>query len=116
MQSAGVVIQIQSDCVVAIVQMDLDGEFLSRLKKDLLDFCFNKPIKGVVLDLSGVSIIDSDDFEGIKKIIYSTKLMGYPCILSGLGAPIVSSLATSGVDFKGIKAYNNLDQAISYFE
>ena len=70
----------------------------------------------MLLDLSGVRIIDVDDFEGIKKIIYSINLMGYPCILSGLGAPIVSSLAMTGVDFKGMKAYNSLDQALSSFE
>ena len=116
MQTAGVVIQIQSDCVLASVQMDLDSELLIRLKKELLSFCFNKSIKGVILDLSGVSIIDSEDFKGIKEIISSIKLMGYPCILTGLGAPIVSSLVTIGADFKGIKAYNSLDQAISYFE
>jgi rsbT antagonist protein RsbS len=96
--------------------MDLDSQFLDKLKKSLLDFCFLKSIKGVILDLSGVQIIDADDFEGIKKIIYSIQLMGYPCILSGLGAPIVSSLATFGADFKGIKAYNSLDQALSSFE
>lgn len=116
MQTDGVVIQIQSNCVLASVQMDLDSQFLDKLKKDLLDFCFNKSMSGVILDLSGVRIIDIDDFEGIKKIIYSIKLMGYPCVLSGLGAPIVSSLVTIGVDFKGIKAYNSLDQALSSFE
>jgi rsbT antagonist protein RsbS len=96
--------------------MDLDSQFLDNLKRDLLNFCFNKSIRGVILDLSGVRIIDADDFEGIKKIIYSIKLMGYPCVLSGLGAPIVSSLATLGADFKGIQAYNSLDQALSSFE
>ena len=116
MQTDGVVIQIQSDCVLASIQMDLDREFLDLLKKTLLNYCFNKSIKGVILDLSGVRIIDTVDFEGIKKIIYSIKLMGYPCILSGLGAPIVSSLAITGANFKGIKAYNSLDQALSSFE
>jgi rsbT antagonist protein RsbS len=96
--------------------MDLDSRFLDKLKTDLLNFCFNKSVRGVILDLSGVRIIDFDDFEGIKKIIYSIKLMGYPCVLSGLGAPIVSSLAITGADFKGIKAYNSLDQALSSFE
>lgn len=117
MQTDGVVIQIQSDCVLASVQMDLDSQFLDILKRDLLNFCFNnKSIRGVILDLSGVRIIDADDFEGIKKIIYSIKLMGYPCVLSGLGAPIVSSLAILGTNFKGIKAYNSLDQALASFE
>jgi anti-anti-sigma regulatory factor len=115
-QTAGVVIQIQSDCVLASVQKDLDSEFIRHLSNELLDFCFNKPIKGVILDLSGVTIIDSDDFKGIRKIISSIELMGYPCILSGLGAPIVSSLVSIGADFEGIKAYNSLDQAISYFK
>lgn len=116
MQTNGVVIQIQSNCVLASVQMDLDSQFLNELKSNLLDFCYGKSIKGVIIDLSGVRIIDAEDFEGIKKIIYSVKLLGFPCILSGLGAPIVSSLATSGVEFKGIKAFNSLDQALSSFE
>ena len=116
MQTTGVVIQLQSECVLASVQMDLDSQLLDKLKKDLLNFCFNKSIRGVILDLSGVRIIDLTDYEGIKKIIYSIKLLGYPCVLSGLGAPIVSSLATIGADFKGIQGYNSLDQALSSFE
>jgi rsbT antagonist protein RsbS len=115
MQRDGIVIQVQSDCVLVTVQKDLDKEFLEVLKTDLLNYCFQKSLKGVILDLSGVAILDSENFEGINKIIHSTRLLGYPCIISGLGAAVVSSLVMSDLDFDGIVAYNSLDQALSHF-
>ena len=114
MNKSGVVIQEQHGYVVVNIYSDLHSQFLANLKHEVLGFCKNKAIKGVVLDMSGINIIDMEDFKGIKKIVLSVKLMGFPCILSGLSVGIVAYLVLQDCDFSGIKAFRNLDQAMNY--
>ena len=115
MRNQGFVFQIQNECVVASIQNDLDESLLTRLKNELLSYCSKNPIIGIILDFSAIRTIDKSEFEEIRKIIVSAKIMGHKCVISGMGAGVVAYLVAAEVNLNGVISFRNLDQAIRAF-
>ena len=66
---------------------------------------------GVILDVSGIDILDLDDFNGLRSTMEMAEVMGTRPILSGLKPGVVSALIDLGADPEGVIAVLNLDDA-----
>jgi rsbT antagonist protein RsbS len=104
-------LQVVRGCVVASIQIDLDVEVLRQFRHDLLECVQNSRAIGVILDVSGLEILDLDDFKGLRRTMDMTGLMGAQTILSGLRPGVVSALIDLGVEPEGLTAALNLDDA-----
>ena len=111
-----VAIQVSRDVVVASIQVDLDDEVLARFREDLLRRVHETGSRGVILDLSGLEILDSDEFAALRQIIAMTTIMGAESVLVGLRPGIVSSLIEAGADVDGLRAAINLDAAFALLQ
>ena len=104
-------LQVVRGCVVASIQIDLDHEVLRQFRNDLLECVQNSRANGVILDVSGVDILDLDDFNGLRSTMEMAEVMGARPILSGLKPGLVSALIDLGADPEGVSAVLNLDDA-----
>ena len=104
-------LQISQNCVVASIQIDLTPELLQQLCQDLLEKLHSSGASGVILDVSGVEIIDLTDFTELRKIINMVEIMGAKTIISGLKPGVISALVDLDADIDGINAVLNLDDA-----
>jgi len=104
-------LQISQHCVVASIQINLTPELLQQLCQDLLEKLHSSGASGVILDVSGVEIIDLTDFTELRKIINMVEIMGAKTIISGLKPGVISALVDLDADIDGINAVLNLDDA-----
>jgi len=102
-------------CLVANVQIDLTNEVLDGLRENLLGRLEQETVRGVVLDFSGLSVMDTTEFEAVRKLAQMVELLGPPCVMVGLNAGIVSYLVTLGVDTSGINSMLGLNEALDWF-
>lgn len=109
-------LQISRDCVVASIQVDLDDEVLRQFRDDLLGLLHRSGLVAVVLDVSGVGLMDGEDFRALRKIIAMTELMGSRAIVAGLSAGVVASLVELDVDLEDLETTLNLDAAFEALE
>lgn len=109
-------IQITNSCLVASIQGYLDEHVLTCFQDDLLSEIMNSDIYGVILDVSGVSIIDSSSFTSLRKIMSMTSIMGARSILVGIRAGVVASLMDLDVDLTGVEAALTLEQAFEILQ
>ena len=109
-------LQVVRACVVASIQIDLDPEVLRQFRNDLLERVQISNAKGVILDVSGVDILDLDDFNGLRSTMEMAEVMGARSILSGLKPGVVSALIDLGADPEGVNAVLNLDDAFQLLE
>ena len=109
-------LQISRDCVVASIQVDLDDEVLRQFRDDLLGLLHRSGLVAVVLDVSGVDLMDGEDFRALRKIIAMTELMGSRAIVAGLSAGVVASLVELDVDLEDLETTLNLDAAFEALE
>jgi rsbT antagonist protein RsbS len=99
--------------VVASVQTDLTEPVLARFQDELLSLIHRIGARGVVIDLSGIDLLDSIEFYGLRRILKMAELLGARTILSGLRPGIVSSLVDANADTDGIEATLQMDDAIA---
>jgi len=104
-------LQLSHACVIASIQIDLTDETLRQFRKDLLARLESSRAVGVILDLSGVDIMDLEDFEALRQTMKMAAIMGARTVIAGLQPGVVSSLIELGADVEGIHAVLNLDDA-----
>jgi rsbT antagonist protein RsbS len=109
-------LQVSRQCVVASIQVDLSEEVLDQFRTDLLELIGSSGASGVILDISGVEVMDFQDFDALRRTIAMAKLMGARTVLSGLKAGVVSSLVELEADTEDIVAALDLDDAFRVME
>ena len=112
----GISMQLSRDVVVASIQVDLDDNVLARFQENLLRRIHETSSRGVILDVSGLETLDSDEFAALRRIITMSTIMGAESVLVGLQPGVVSALIEAGADVDGLRAASNLDAAFAMLE
>jgi len=112
----GVAMQVSRGVVVASIQVDLDDDVIDRFRQDLLDCIHDTGSRGVILDVSGLETLDSEELAALRKIMVMTSLMGAESVLVGLRPGVVSALIEVGAEIDGLRAAINLDAAFALLE
>jgi rsbT antagonist protein RsbS len=112
----GIALQVTHDIVVASIQVDLDDDVLVRFREDLLRSLHETGLRGVILDVSGLETLDSDEFAALRRIITMCTIMGAESVLAGLRPGVVSALIDAGADVDGLRAAINLDAAFALLQ
>jgi len=112
----GVAIQVSREVVVASIQVDLDDDVLARFREDLLHRIHETGSHGVILDVSGLETLDSEEFAALRRIITMSTIMGAESVLVGLRPGVVSALIEAGADVDGLRAAINLDAAFAMLQ
>ena len=97
---------IYNNCLVITIQTELDDNVLLDLQKEILDKAENTSIKGVILDVSYVNIIDAFMFEIIINTAQMIKLLGKEMVISGMKPEVAGSLSNFDFDINKIKLAN----------
>lgn len=104
-------IQVTRGCLFASLNVELQQEGWSRFQQDLLERIRTAAVPGIVLDLSGVEVLDSQDFEAIRRAVAMATMMGARTVLAGLRPGVVSSLIGMDVVLDGLEAVATSDDA-----
>ena len=112
MRSNEVPLQVLRNVIVVTVQTDLNVSFLERMNEVVLTKVQEAKLRWVILDLSGMDVIDDDELKQLTKIRDKLKLMGTGTIFAGLKPHVIVALDPLGTDFTGLKAARDLDQAL----
>ncbi len=105
-------LQLSQNSIVASIQVDLSDELLRLFREDLLNLLQSSEADGIILDFSGVEIIDAEDWAAIRGTMTMANLMGTRSIVAGLRPGVVSALVELEVDVEDIDAALNLDEAL----
>lgn len=112
----GVAMQLSRGVVVASIQVDLDDDVLARFREDLLRRIHETGSEGVILDVSGLETLDSEEFAALRRIMEMTSLMGAESVLVGLQPGVVSALIETEADVDGLRTAINLDAGFALLE
>ncbi|KIL51935.1 hypothetical protein KP78_03050 [Jeotgalibacillus soli] len=103
---------------VAILPLvgDLDTHRAKVLKESSLFRCRDLRNSVLILDLSGVPIVDTVVANEIFQVIKALRLIGVDTVLTGLRPEIAQSVVEMGISFNGITIKKNLQNAIEYLQ
>ena len=106
-------LQMSNNCLVASIQIDLTADVLEQFRKDLLTQLQAKNARGIILDLSGIEVMDLSDFDNILSTISMAKVMGVSSVVCGMRPGVVASVVLLGADTDKICAARDLDMAFA---
>jgi rsbT antagonist protein RsbS len=72
--------------------------------------------RGVILDVSSLETLDSEEFAALRDIITMSTIMGAKSVLVGLQPGVVSALIEAGANVDGLRAAVNLDAAFDLLQ
>jgi rsbT antagonist protein RsbS len=108
-----IAMQVSRGVVVASIQVDLDDDVLGQFQEDLLERIHRTGSRGVILDVSGLETLDSEELGALRRIIAMAALLGAESVLVGLRPGIISALIDTGADVDGLRGAINLDAAFA---
>ncbi|MGB8268087.1 MAG: STAS domain-containing protein, partial [Priestia megaterium] len=91
---------------------NIDTERANYLMEETLKSVNRLQLQRLILDLSGVYIIDTMVADRIFKVIDSLKLLGVETILTGIRPEVAQTIVSIGIDFSSLTIKSSLQKAI----
>ncbi len=101
------------DRIVVPIQGEITDELAGQLSSEILKVIHQSGAHGLVLDLTGVWIMDSHLCSVLSNLAAAARLMGTPTIISGLSPEIAMTLQTMGVELESVRTALSLEQALA---
>ncbi|GEN52612.1 STAS domain-containing protein [Halobacillus faecis] len=106
------IVRVTESVGVIPIVGEIDTKRAQLLMENALKQGEEYELETIILDLSGVSIIDTMVAHQLFKVINSLKLTGVNGIMSGIRPDIVQTMVSLGIDMKGISTFSSLHRAI----
>jgi rsbT antagonist protein RsbS len=100
--SSDLSIHISEGCLVVPIQGEIDDERMLKIQSRILKGVEDNKVKGVIIDVSGVRIIEPYHAQIIDNTAKMIGLLGAKTVLSGIRPGVAISLTDSNFDFKEI--------------
>jgi rsbT antagonist protein RsbS len=91
-------------CLVVTLQGELYADTLMKIRTDILQKIQATKVRGMMLDLSTVRVLDSPAFNFLADTARMASLLGVVNVFVGLQPGVVSSLVDLEVDIDGVRA------------
>jgi rsbT antagonist protein RsbS len=99
------------DTLIVSIQIELSDRVVMQLKDDVGARIQELGPRGLIIDVSGVEIMDSFISRAIRDIGLMAKLMGVETVISGLDPNIAMTLVEMGMDLEGVETFLDLETA-----
>lgn len=109
------IIRLYGNLIVSI-QIDLTDHLVAQLKDDITIEIERTNCRGLIIDISGVEVMDSYLSRSIRDIGLISKLMGVRTVISGMKPMIAMTLVEMGLEYEGVDTALNLETAIEMLE
>lgn len=90
--------------VIGVVDTARSANIMERLLVEITE----RQSRYVVLDITGVEVVDTKTADHFVKVIQAAQLLGATCILTGIRPAVAQTLVAIGVDLSSIKTLRTL--------
>ncbi len=100
------------DSLIVSVQVSLSDRLVAELRDDITDAIGRTHARGLIIDISGIDLVDSYISRAIHDIAFIAGLMGVRTVISGMAPMIAMTIVEMGIELKGVEAALNLEAAV----
>lgn len=94
------------------LQGDVTDTLADRLTEEVLARVHAEEVAGLVIDVTGLWLVDSHLCAVLSRLSEATALMGARTFISGIKPDVALTLETMGVELRGARACLRLDDAL----
>jgi rsbT co-antagonist protein RsbR len=108
------VIEIWDEVLVVPLIGLLDTQRSARMTERVLDEIARAGARSLIVDLTGVEIVDTSTADRLLKLASAVRLLGADCVVCGIQPAVAQTLVALDVEFDGLVARHNLEHALAY--
>jgi rsbT antagonist protein RsbS len=99
--------------ILVPLQGEITDALAERLQQNVLETILESGAEGLIIDVTGVWMIDSHLCSVISKMAAAAKLMGTRSVICGMSPEIALTLQTMGVDLTTVKTALSVEEAFT---
>jgi rsbT co-antagonist protein RsbR len=96
--------------VVGVVDTQRSAQMIERLLAEVVD----KRCRHVIVDLTGVDVVDTSTADRFIKMARAVELLGATCVITGIQPAVARTLVELGVEFSGLTTRRNLKRGLEW--
>jgi rsbT antagonist protein RsbS len=101
------------DILISTVHVDLHDAVAEAFQADVLTMIERTGAKGLVVDVSGLEMVDSYVARILAETGRMAKLMGTQMVLVGMRPEVAATLVRMGYRMEGVRTALNLDEGLA---
>ncbi len=98
--------------LLATVHVELRDDVVDAFQEDILDELEKRGAKGLVIDVSGIDVVDTYVARVLSETGRMAKLMGTESVLVGIRPDVAATLIRMGYAMDGVHTALNVDDGI----
>jgi rsbT co-antagonist protein RsbR len=110
------VLQVRGELLILPLVGVIDTQRARQVTEKLLTFIRDRRAKVVVIDITGVSTVDSQVANHLLQTVDASRLMGATVIVTGLSPEVAQTLVTIGVDLSKLNTVGDLQGGLAEAE
>ncbi len=100
------------DSLIATLQQDVDERYLRRLQADVSVALRQGDYRTLILDATPLELIDATDFDQLRRVIDTARLMGVETIIVGIKPGVAAGLVELDAKIEGLITTLNMEKAL----
>jgi len=100
--------EVWDDVLVLPIVGVLDTKRSMDIMNSLLSSIVSMQAKCVILDITGVEVVDTKTADYLMKVAQAARLLGVHCVLTGINPAVAQTLVEIGADLSMVKTLRNL--------
>jgi rsbT co-antagonist protein RsbR len=108
------VIEVWDDVLALPIVGILDTKRSMDLMNNLLESIVRTQSKNIIIDITGVEVVDTKTADYLLKVARAARLLGARCVLTGLGPAVAQTLVDIGADLTEVTTLRNLKEGLKY--
>jgi rsbT antagonist protein RsbS len=106
----------QGDYLIASIQSDLSDRQVLALRDDLAERVGRDRIRGIVVDVSALDVMDSFVARSLRSMALTTRLRGVETVLVGIQPDVAIAIVQFNLDLDPLRAVLDLDEAVALLD
>ena len=106
----------QRNCLIASVQSAVSDVELTTLRDRLIEEVGRNRSVGVILDVTGLDVMDSFSVRILRDMAHALRLRGANTVIVGIQSDVAYSMVQQGLTLDGVKTALDLEQGLDYFD
>ena len=104
------------DVLIAAIQQDLTDQTALDLQRDLTEMGAVPGTRGVIIEVSGVEIVDSFLARVLSEIAAAASLLAGRTVVAGMRPSVAITLVEMGLGLSGMRTARTLEDAMAFFD
>jgi rsbT antagonist protein RsbS len=102
----------QGDYLIASIQSDLTDRQVLRLRDDLTERVGQYRVRGIIVDVGALDVIDSFVARSLRSIAVTAKLRGAETVVVGIQPDVAIAMVHFSLNLEPLRATLDVDEAL----